>query len=68
MPATIFLANKLDVHRAAEQSVQWMVGILGFDKHFSCYGFILLSGIIQARPATTNANRWASSSIMGNQH
>ncbi|MBE7535431.1 MAG: hypothetical protein HS124_06845 [Anaerolineales bacterium] len=34
-------------------------GVCGFDKHFSGFGFFLLSGIIPARPTTTNANRWA---------
>jgi len=34
-------------------------GFCGFDKHFSGFGFFLLSGIIPARPTTTNANRWA---------
>jgi len=32
-------------------------GFCGFDKHFSGFGFFLLSGIIPARPTTTNANR-----------
>jgi len=32
-------------------------GVCGFDKHFSGFGFFLLSGIISARPTTTNANR-----------
>jgi hypothetical protein len=35
-------------------------GFCGFDKHFSGFRFFLLSGIIPARPTTTNANRWAT--------
>jgi len=35
-------------------------GLCGFEKHFSGFGFFLLSGIISTRPTTTNASRWAS--------
>jgi hypothetical protein len=32
-------------------------GVCGFEKHFSGFGFFLLSGIFPARPQTTNASR-----------
>ena len=35
------------------------VGLCAVYKHFSGFGFFLLTGIYLARPHTTNANRWA---------
>jgi hypothetical protein len=42
-------------------TVQWTVGILphASRKHFSGFEFFLLSSKVHARPAATNANRWA---------
>jgi hypothetical protein len=36
------------------------VGFCRIFKHFSGFGFFLLSGIFHARPQTTNANRWVA--------
>jgi len=33
------------------------LGVCGFEKHFSGFGFFLLSGIFPARPKSANANR-----------
>jgi len=38
-----------------------LAGFCAIYKHFSGFGFFLLSGIFPARPPTTNANRWAAS-------
>jgi hypothetical protein len=35
-------------------------GFCGFEKHFSGFGFFLLSNRIPARPTTTNAHRWVA--------
>jgi hypothetical protein len=41
----------------ANKACSGFVGFCGIFKHFSGFGFFLLSGIFPARPQTTNANR-----------
>jgi len=41
----------------ANKACSGFVGFCRIFKHFSGFGFFLLSGIFPARPQTTNANR-----------
>ena len=44
---------------SSNKACSGFVGVCAVYKHFSGFGFFLLSGIFPARPQTTNANRWA---------
>jgi len=53
--APLFLSYKMIARLHSRCTRQ--VGFCGFEKHFSRFGFILLSGIFPARPLAGNANR-----------
>jgi len=57
LAVSYFYSQRVLKQRAAEQSVQWICGILPHFQAFSRFGFFLLSGIFPTRPQTTNANR-----------
>ena len=44
--------------KRANKACSGFVGVCAVYKHFSGFGFFLLSGIFPARPQTTNASRW----------
>jgi hypothetical protein len=47
----------LPFQKRANKACSGWWGFCGFEKHFSGFGFFLLSNIFSARPTTTNANR-----------
>lgn len=50
-------ATSLAQQKTPNKACSGLAGFYAIYKHFSGFGFFLLSGIILARPPTTNANR-----------